>query len=41
MPAKGYEPVLARAMYESEAPYPSMTDLVLYSRYHGNPESPW
>lgn len=39
--SEGYEDVLGRFLYESQAPYPSIPDLVLYSRYHGDPENPW
>ncbi len=39
--SEGYEDILASALYEAELPYPSISDLVLYSRYHGNPEAPW
>ena len=37
----GYEDVLGTSLYESQLPYPSVPDLVLYSRYHGNPDAPW
>ncbi|GAI81152.1 unnamed protein product, partial [marine sediment metagenome] len=30
-----------RFLYQSEIPYPSIPDLVLYSRYHGDPDNPW
>ncbi|GAI71684.1 unnamed protein product, partial [marine sediment metagenome] len=33
--SEGYEDVLASALYESQLSYPSIPDLVLYSRYHG------
>jgi len=38
--AEGYEAVLGTSLYESQLPYPSIPDLVLYSRYHGNPYAP-
>jgi len=39
--SEGYEPVLANSLYEAQLPYPSISDLVLYSRYHGDPDNPW
>ena len=39
--AEGYEDVLGTALYESSLPYPSVSDFVLYSRYHGDPDAPW
>ncbi|MBA7474036.1 hypothetical protein ES707_09383 [subsurface metagenome] len=39
--SEGYEDILGRFLYESEIPYPSIPDLVLYSRYHGDPDNPW
>lgn len=39
--SEGYEDILASGKYESQLPYPSIPDLVLYSRYHGEPDSPW
>ncbi|GAH19953.1 unnamed protein product, partial [marine sediment metagenome] len=37
----GYEKIVADALFTSEQPYPSIPDLVLYSRYHGDPENVW
>ena len=37
--SEGYEDVIARQVYESGMPYPSIPDLILYARYHGNPDS--
>ena len=37
--AEGYENVIAKQRYESEIPYPSIPDIVLYSRYHGDPDN--
>ena len=37
----GFEPIEAQFQYDSMRPYPSITDLVLYSRYHGDPENVW
>jgi len=39
--SEGYEDILASSLFESQLPYPSVTDLVLYSRYHGDPKNPW
>lgn len=39
--SEGYEDVLGKLLYMSQAPYPSIPDLVLYSRYHGDPDAPW
>jgi len=39
--SEGYEDVIAGQLYESQKPYPSIPDLVLYSRYHGDPDNPW
>jgi len=39
--AEGYEEVLGNLFYESQLPYPSIPDLVLYSRYHGDPDNAW
>ncbi len=39
--SEGYEDVLGKFLYESQLPYPSIPDLVLYSRYHGDPNAPW
>ena len=35
--SEGYEEVIAKQRYESELPYPSIPDLILYARYHGSP----
>ena len=37
--AEGYENIIAKQLYESEIPYPSIPDIVLYSRYHGDPDN--
>lgn len=39
--AEGYEAVLGDAFFESQLPYPSIPDLVLYSRYHGDADAPF
>lgn len=38
---EGYEEVLGNSLFESQLPYPSIPDLVTYSRYHGNPYAPF
>jgi len=35
--SEGYEDVIARQVYESGMPYPSIPDLILYARYHADP----
>ncbi|GAJ16389.1 unnamed protein product, partial [marine sediment metagenome] len=37
--SEGYENVIAKQFYESQLPYPSVSDLILYSRYHGDPDN--
>ncbi|GAH87272.1 unnamed protein product, partial [marine sediment metagenome] len=32
---------LGSSLYEAQLPYPSIPDLVLYSRYHGDAKAPW
>lgn len=39
--SEGYEPVLHNFLYRSQEPYPSISDLVLYSRYNGDPDNIW
>jgi len=39
--SEGYEDIIAKFLYESEAPYPTIPDLILYSRYHGDADAPW
>ena len=38
--SEGYEEIIARQLYESQIPYPTIPDLILYARYHGEPDSP-
>ncbi|GAI99720.1 unnamed protein product, partial [marine sediment metagenome] len=38
---EGYEDVLSDFHYKSQLPYPSIPDLILYSRYHGDPANVW
>jgi len=37
----GFEPIEAQFQVDSMRPYPSISDLVLYSRYHGDADAPW
>lgn len=39
--SEGYEEVLRHALYDAQAPYPTIPELVLYSRYHGEPDNVW
>jgi len=39
MSSDGYEDTIAEQVYKSMFPYPSIPDLMLYSRYHGNPDN--
>ncbi|MBA7646410.1 hypothetical protein ES703_54174 [subsurface metagenome] len=39
--SEGYEDALASALYEGELPYPTIPDIVAYSRYHGDADNPW
>ena len=39
--SEGYEDVLREPQYQAMQPYPSVPDLVLYARYHGDPENVW
>ena len=39
--SEGYEDALASALYEGQLPYPSIPDIVAYSRYHGDADNPW
>ncbi|GAH31003.1 unnamed protein product, partial [marine sediment metagenome] len=38
---EGYEKILGSSLFEAQLPYPSIPDLVLYSRYHGDPANVW
>ena len=35
----GFEPIEAQFQYDSMRPYPTIPDLILYSRYHGEPDN--
>lgn len=37
----GFEPIEARFQLDAVRPYPTIPDLVLYSRYHGDPANVW
>jgi hypothetical protein len=37
----GFEPIEAQFQYESMRPYPAIPDLILYSRYTGDPDNVW
>jgi len=37
--SEGYEPALGALLYESELPYPTIPDVILYSRYHADPKN--
>jgi len=39
--SEGYEDVLGKFLYQSQAAYPSIPDVILYARYHGNPDATW
>lgn len=39
--SEGYESTLQSFLYKSQMPYPSIPDLVTYSRYHGDPTNVW
>jgi len=38
---EGYEAILGSSLFESQLPYPTIHDLILYSRYHGDPDNPY
>ncbi|GAH54124.1 unnamed protein product, partial [marine sediment metagenome] len=37
----GYDKIVADSLFTAEQPYPTIPDLVLYSRYHGDPDNVW
>ena len=41
MRMEGFEPIEAKFQYDALQPYPSIPDLILYSRYHGDPDNVW
>jgi len=39
--SEGYEDVLGGMLYRSQIPYPTIPELILYCRYHGDPDNVW
>jgi len=39
--SEGYEDILGKFLYQSQQAYPSIPDILIYSRYHGDPDNPW
>ncbi len=39
--SEGYEDILGKFLYQAQMPYPTLHDLVLYARYHGDADDPW
>jgi len=39
--SEGYEDILGKFLYQAQAPYPSIPDLITYSRYNGDPDNIW
>lgn len=39
--SEGFESVLRKPLYQSQQPYFSIPEAILYSRYHGDPENVW
>ena len=37
--SEGYENIIGKQLYDSQMPYPSIPDFVLYGRYHGDPDN--
>ncbi|GAI80738.1 unnamed protein product, partial [marine sediment metagenome] len=37
----GFEPIEAKFQYDSMRAYPSIPDIITYSRYHGEPDNVW
>ena len=35
--SEGYDPIIGKQLYEAEMPYPSIPDIMLHARYHGDP----
>lgn len=40
MESAGFKEAEASAFYESRQPYPTIPEIILYSRYHGDPDTP-
>jgi hypothetical protein len=41
MRMEGFEPIESKFQYDALMPYPSIPELILYSRYHGDPDNVW
>lgn len=41
MRMEGYEPIESKFQYDAIQPYPSISELLLYCRYHGDPDNTW
>lgn len=39
--SEGYEDILAKFLYKAQKPYPSIPELILWARYHGDPDNPF
>lgn len=39
--SEGYEDVLGKFLYQTQAPYPTIPELITYSRYHGDADNPY
>jgi len=39
--SEGYEEVLGAFLYKAQLPYPTIPDLIMYSRYTGDPDNVW
>lgn len=37
--SEGYEDIIAKFLYEAQMPYPTIPDIMLYARYHGDAEN--
>lgn len=37
--SEGYEDIIADFLYEAQKPYPSIPDIMLWARYHGDPDN--
>ena len=37
--SEGFEDIIAKQFYEAQGAYPSIPDLILYARYHGDPDN--
>ena len=39
--SEGYDEFNAKFLYQAQAPYPTIQDILLWSRYHGSPDNTW